>query len=352
MPSFRAKDFRGGCMYKKLIAIMLTLAVLFSFAGCSAAETEDLTSHTLTSDRSGLFGEIENTESGDSNKTSSVTPLFYKVTDDDGDVLWLLGSIHIGDESFYPLPDYILSAFDGADTLAVEVDVIKYEKDMDIDDVFEPYRLPYGYTAKDYMDEETYEAACDIIGDEIIEYLDFNSYSPALWVQFVEEFAYMEMELDMMMGVDRHLTNRAYDQKKKVVDIEDPDEHMDIYLTFSDELIDFMLKDAIITYERQDEYKKLIEDMMESWKKGDKEGIVGPNVPDTLYAMTEEEKILYEEYNKKIMTDRDKIMIDYIKDALDTEEEVFVCVGAAHVLSNGGIVDTLKADGYKVEQVQ
>lgn len=338
-------------MYKKMISLLIVLLMLFSLAGCGDNEVVDFSEHTLTSERAELFPEDEKKESEDEEKGSKCTPLFYKVTDRDGDVLWLLGSIHVGDDSFYPLPDYILSAFDSADTLAVEVDVVAYEKEVDYMDLFSKYVLPYGFTIKDYIDEKTYKQAKEILTENDMGFDALDQYSPALWMQFIQELTYTKMELDLTKGVDRHLIDRAYDQNKTVADIEDAEEHMDIYLSFSDELIKLLLEDAISSYNMRVVYKGIIEDMMEAWKAGDEKELRAALTEGDTADLTEEQLELLDEYNKKLMTDRDKIMIDYVKTALDTDGEEFVCVGAAHVIGENGMVDQLVAQGYTVEKV-
>ena len=55
---------------------------------------------------------------------SASTPqhFFWKVSDSNSSV-WLLGSIHFADSSFYPLDSVIENAFVNAEELAVEIDV-------------------------------------------------------------------------------------------------------------------------------------------------------------------------------------------------------------------------------------
>ena len=51
-------------------------------------------------------------------------PLLWQVQDKDSRVrLYLFGSLHYGDETFYPLPDAVLQAHRDSDVLAVELDI-------------------------------------------------------------------------------------------------------------------------------------------------------------------------------------------------------------------------------------
>ncbi len=62
------------------------------------------------------------------------TPLFYHVTGEDGSEMWLLGTIHVGDERTAYLPQEIYDAFEASDALAVEFNMNEYEDKMDEDE--------------------------------------------------------------------------------------------------------------------------------------------------------------------------------------------------------------------------
>ena len=55
--------------------------------------------------------------------------LLWKISDNNSSV-WILGSIHYADSSFYPLSKVIEQAFQESETLAVEMDISDTEKSM------------------------------------------------------------------------------------------------------------------------------------------------------------------------------------------------------------------------------
>ena len=67
--------------------------------------------------------------------------------------------------------------------------------------------------------------------------------------------------------------------------------------------------------------------------------------------MTTEEKQLYEEYIKAMFVDRNLSMTDYAEASLKSGKEVFICVGAAHIVGEGAVAELLKQRGYKVERI-
>ena len=50
-------------------------------------------------------------------------PLLYEARDNQGHVIYLLGTIHVGGEDMFPLSDAVWRAYDEAEALAVEISV-------------------------------------------------------------------------------------------------------------------------------------------------------------------------------------------------------------------------------------
>ena len=65
--------------------------------------------------------------------------------------------------------------------------------------------------------------------------------------------------------------------------------------------------------------------------------------------MTDEEKEVYARYEQIMITDRNLAMASFAEDALKNGEEVFICVGSAHVVGEGAMAELLAERGYKVE---
>ena len=116
----------------RLLALFMALVLMLALAACDSSETSsEEESKEASSREESKEASSEETVSREYNDgTATSTPVLYKVTDGDGDVVWLFGSIHVGTEDFYPLPDYVEEAFEGSDRLAVEVDIVAFQKDL------------------------------------------------------------------------------------------------------------------------------------------------------------------------------------------------------------------------------
>ncbi len=278
-------------------------------------------------------------------------PLLYKVSDESGNVVWLFGSIHVGEEDFYPLPDYVTDAFEGSDSLAVEFDIVAFEKDMNAQ-VAALQQLVYmdGTTIEDHISPELYEEAKAILEDAGLYSFALDYYLPVLWFSFIDSAFYEKVEADSTLGVDMHMINLAYEQGKDVLDVESAEFQYGMLAGFSPELQELLLESSVESY-YDDDGEAQLKLMMETWQKGDEEAFDALiNTPPVFE--DEHEEALYAEYNDAMVTQRNVSMADFAEDALLSGEEVFICVGAAHIVGSGAMAELLAQRGYTVEIVR
>lgn len=367
--------------WRKLLTIFLVLCMLFSFAACGeddsyydeeeeTEETEQLESTdskdttapekpsapeedpTVPEEDPTVPTDPQDEPVGPIEPPGSATPLLYKVTDDRGNVAWLFGSIHAGAEYFYPLPEYVTSAYEGADALAVEFDVKAFENDMTAQ-MAVAGKMFYadGTTIKDHIPEETYNEAVKILQENgmYMSYMDI--YHVAMWTDTIDGFTEEKAGVNYDLGIDMHLLDKAYQDNKKILDIESADFQFDMLLGFSDELQTILLEEAIASYYAPDEYRTQLEELMAVWATGNETQFWTYLDQEETFESPEEEA-LYKEYTKAMETDRNIGMADFVEDALTSGEEVFVCVGAAHVVGEDAMVELLRDRGYTVTLVQ
>lgn len=335
---------------KKLIAVILVIAMLFSFAACSNNNEND-----------GISSPIENNSSVNGqigNSTGKSTPVLYKATDGNGNTAYIFGSIHVGRESFYPLPDSVINAFDSADMLAVEFDIIAFENDISAqtDAVM---AMLYSDFSKigEHLSSEVYSQAVEILEKEKIYSSALDYYYPSLWSSFIDNIIYEKVNLDINSGIDRYFIERAYEKNKEVDDVESAEFQYSMMANYSDELQELLLELSIESYnliqteEGKKEYLGELAALMDAWQSGNPDEIDRIANQPGEFESAEEIK-LYNEYQKAMITDRNIGMADYAEEALKSGKTVFICVGAAHVVGDGGIVDLLQKRGYTVEIVK
>ncbi len=319
---------------KRIISWVLILAMCFALLGCQSNQAKD-------------EGGRRNQE-----QTASVAPLLYKVTDDQGNSVWLFGSIHVGRDSYYPLPDYVLNAFDSADMLAVEFDIIAYEKNMQQQVEAMTYMVYRdGTTIKDHIPKDLYDRAVAVLKENDTYLSVLDSYCASMWSSLIESLAAEKLGAKTELGIDRHLLERAKDAGKEIDDIESAISQTKMLAGFSDELQIILLESALEMYANQDAARADLKEMMDLWVSGDEEAFI-QYLSDDDSAMSPEEKRLQQEYNQAMLTNRNLNMANYAISCMSSGKEVFICVGAAHVVGPVALVDLLSSWGYTVERVQ
>lgn len=336
-------------MMKRWIACLLSLVLCFSLVACGNQEEKDEKTLETTENAELTEEKIAQTETEGEAESNKNTPLLYRVTDGDGHVLWLFGSIHVGIEEYTTLPDYVLDAFEGSDSLAVECDVTAIENNA-VEQIKVLKYLVYrdGTKIRDHVSEELYAKSVKILEENNLYNKALDSYCPAMWASTISSLLYTKAGFDPEAGVDLQLLSMAKESEKELLEIESVAFQYEMLGSFSEELQELYLEDAVEEYENSEESTKELEKLLKAWASGDEEGLIEITRDGEI---PEEETELYEEFNKAMLTDRNEGMTDFAVDALQSGKEVFICVGAAHVVGKGAMVDLLTELGYTVECV-
>lgn len=335
---------------KRLLCLLMALSLLFCLYGCKFP--------TITIRQ----GELSTEPSPDPTTVpdhreeqtapASISPLLYRVTDADGNVAWLFGSIHLGYDYFYPLPEYVNEAYENADAIAFEFDIKAFEEDMDAQmDAMTMLMYTDGTTIRDHISQELYEESVAILKEYgyYVSYLDY--YLPIMWSSFLDQCLYEEMEMDAALGIDTHLIERAYADGKEVLEVESAEFQYGMMADFSPELQELLLEGSVAYFSDLAAVKEDMKAMVELWANGDEAAFAAYLTEEGEFS-SEEERKLYEEYNNAMIVERNNAMTDYAETVLKSGKEVFICVGAAHIVGEGAMADLLRQRGYTVELVQ
>lgn len=285
---------------------------------------------------------------------SQLTPLFYQVTGSNGETLWLLGTLHVGDAHTDMLPEEISNAFRNSDALAVEYDINAFMTQAATDPALQStlaslYYYQDGTTAADHLSAESYEQAL-ILLTASGSYTSSTPYMrPAFLANLIEEF-YLEQgyQLSAENSIELQLQDLAALSQKKIISIESGLSQLKRMASFSDGLqqllLDTTLKNGLVGY------NCTINTIYELWCQGNAEQLYPLLFPDDETA-SDEVRSYWQEYTKALITDRNVAMLQSAVDCLKSGETVFYAVGIAHLLGENGLVAQLEAAGYTVQQV-
>lgn len=334
---------------RRIIALFAALVLSIGTVSCGKDDTKAPKEAKETTAQKESEKEVVEPDAPDD--TSSVTPLLYKVTDDDGDVVWLFGSIHIGTEDFYPLPEYVTDAFEGADALAVEFDIIREEENDDPEALINEFMYKDGTTIKDHVSEEIYQNGVKALKKLGYYNSVMDNFPPVIWSSLIDELMVEDTEFTYELGIDRHLIELAHDTEMPVYDIESEEFQTNMMKSFSPEIQELLLLTSVEAYKAgiyEEEYTELVN----VWASGDEKAFEAALESES-EDLTGRQLELYEEYTYIMETERNITMTDYAEGILkEGKEEVFICVGAAHVVGEGAMADLLEERGYTVEIVK
>lgn len=262
----------------------------------------------------------------------------YKV-EKGGNVVYLLGSIHVGNDAMYPLRDEITDAFKEADFLSVEVngesDEVDYEKLLDDLGFYKD-----GTTLRNHLSQEGYEAVVQLLTDLELEANALDGFKPWFASIVLDSMLREESEFEPELGIDQYFLDQAVKKKLSILELESAELQYRMFDNFSAELQEGMLMGSIYGFYVESDG---VRDLSAMWVDGDIE---------MLTELAEELKS-NEEYYNAVLRDRNVGMAEGIDGYLNSEEEstFFVIVGALHLPGEDGIVVLLEEMGYTVTRI-
>ena len=284
-------------------------------------------------------------------------PAMWVVEDGEGHTCYLFGSIHVGkDTSMFPFADIIEDAYASCDQLALEYDMIEAEnsrKDMTEQEYAEYYADIFMYkdgtTVKDHISKETYDAAVAFLKkrDTYAEALDY--YNAAYWYMLVDNIVTEEQGEVSENGVDIYFANKAYSENRPVVSIESEQSQIDMLNAVNDRVYDMYIQSTVASSGSLFGSALSLRIMTNAYKKGNMDTMeMLITSSRTLNYDDEELTEAMLDYDKRMYSDRNRLMADAVKQFLSEGKKTFVVVGCAHMLCNDGIVALLQNEGYTV----
>lgn len=259
-----------------------------------------------------------------------------------GNTVYLLGSIHVGNKDFYPMAKEIDDAFAQAKHLAVEIDPDKDQA-----------KLAAQMQAKmQYEGEDT--LATKLSADALAKvkkycednHLPFDALKKVRPWALAIQVTMLETQragLDPALGIDRHFLDRARkDEGKTIKELESAEFQLDLLAGFPDDLQEKFL---IQTLEETANIKKDLGDTVAAWKRGDPDGV------EALLTKVLKKHPELKPVMAKLNDDRNVEMVKKVEEYLKSGEVHFVVVGSLHLVGEKGVVHLLKDKGYAVEQV-
>ncbi|WP_427109026.1 TraB/GumN family protein [Lysinibacillus xylanilyticus] len=267
------------------------------------------------------------------------------VVEDEDTRVYLLGSIHLGTPDLYPFDKRLVKAFDKADALLVEANILDTKG---LEYYAEKAMYSDGSTLKDAVTPETYAKLEKVakLYDLPIEELTLQKpwmLSSALSMLSTDNSFGMTPQEMAMHGIDMYFLLNAQLQQKPVIELEGMKAQVDMFDALSPKAQEQSLVAVLdnIINPSEENQSNILQEWFTSWKQGNVEEFA-----KSFQAMEGGSS----EYNEMLFGLRDEQMAKKIMNVLEEKKGTyFVVVGSGHFLGEKSIRYHLEKNGYKVK---
>lgn len=260
-------------------------------------------------------------------------PAFYRINKGN-EQHWLLGSIHAGKPSLYPLPDPVERAWQQSRALVMEVDMthISQEQWQEMGAIT---RLVDGKTLKDHLPIDLYRRTLIAAGQNGLNESMLAPLRPWFAAITLTQAALERTGYRGEYGVDQHFAKRANDGGKPIVGLETLLEQLGYLASVGDNQT-LMLES---TLDELPDIQQGFDAVMTAWQNGDEATLINllreEMAPPKLQAWLEQ----------TLLAERNR---NWVKKWPSLPNESFIVVGALHLYGEHGLLALLEQRGWRI----
>ena len=274
------------------------------------------------------------------------TPVIYRVTDDAGHVLYLMGTVHMGTEDMYPLGGAFEEAWQASDLLAVECNIVAVEENIFLNVKYaRGLMLGFSDSVKNHLSAETCALGPEAFGvsESVLDRL-----RPAAWLSLAEKISMKAIDFDPAFGVDRTLISRARREQRQVLELEGLDAQLEVLSSLPDEVVDAQILRILKNGGTSAFWTRMLTD---AWQWGD-ERTFEAIMSQSRKAVPGENAEAYEAYDRIMITDRNEGFARRAIELMQSGQTALIAIGAAHVIGEDSVTAKLHEAGYTVERMK
>ncbi len=250
--------------------------------------------------------------------------------------VYLMGSVHVLSAKDRALPEVSEGAYRNAEVLVEELDLYSMAADLLTPEVMAQTMLPSGQNLATVLGAELngkLAAAAKPLGID----LEFTSHMQPWYVaSLVSSLRLMKAGYTPQDGVDFQLADRAHRDGKPIVGLETTAQQLGFLASLPMDQQRQFLEATLTDADSPEELRQVTE----AWKKGDLIAL-----ESLLKEGMDESPELFD----KLVIQRNRNWLPRIEQMLaDPGKDYLVVTGALHMIGSQGLVEQLRAKGYKV----
>jgi len=256
-----------------------------------------------------------------------------------GGTIYLMGSIHVMSESFYPLNPALEAAFKDSDLLVEEVDLAEMLDPMAQMNILTRGMLPSNQSLDKVLSPATLAMVQKATGDLGTAGGPLMRFKPWMLAITLQGMELMKAGFDPALGLDQHFYDQAKAEAKPVQGLETVEYQISRFDTMTMEQQDRMLAETLKELATE---TATVNKLGDAWKAGDV-----PAIERIALADLKSDPLMYQ----RLLVERNKNWMPKIEALFARKGHALVVVGAAHLVGPDGLIAMLKARGYTVEQL-
>ena len=256
-----------------------------------------------------------------------------------GGTIYLMGSIHVMSESFYPLNPVLEAAFKDSDLLVEEVDLAQMLDPMAQMNILTRGMLPSNQSLDKVISPATLALVQKATGDLGPAAGPLMRFKPWMLAITLQGMKLMKAGFDPALGLDQHFYDQAKESGKSVQGLETVEFQISRFDAMTMEQQDRMLSETLKELATETE---TVGKLGDAWKAGDV-----PTIERIALADLKSDPLMYQ----RLLVERNKNWMPKIEALFARPGKALVVVGAAHLVGPDGLIAMLKAKGYTVEQL-
>jgi uncharacterized protein len=257
----------------------------------------------------------------------------------DHNTVYLAGSVHLLKAADANLPSGFDRAYKGSKAVVMELALDKIDPMSMASWMMENGMLKDGATLRTTIGDERYrrvskEAERLGVPTETIDMLQ-------PWVVGLQlvEMQYVQLGFDPQSGVEQQLEHKAQADGKPVSGLETLDEQLGVlqHMSNADQA---RFLDMVVS--EMHDVEGETQSVVNAWRSGD---------AAKLAALLSDEYASFPNLYRVLVSERNKRWVPQIEKLLHGNQDAFVVVGALHLVGDGGLLELLRHDGFKPEQL-
>jgi len=273
-----------------------------------------------------------------SKPTSSPKHCLWQVDTPLNRAVFLLGSLHVLKSDTYPLANAINEAYGLSQKVVFETDLAAMMDPVVMAKMMAMGLYPEGQTLLQNIPEEMRSSLKKKMTDLGMPMEHFGRFRPWFMAVTLTALELQRLGFSPEYGIDVHFYGRAGSDQKEIGYLEPVDFQLDLLGKMNEPdqkaFLGQTLKDLDVAAQMAD-------DMLKNWEIGD---------VDNLYAILFKSFEGYPQIENRLLGQRNIDWVNKIEEMMVEDKNIFIIVGAGHLIGPGSVVALLKENGHQVNQ--